>query len=104
MSRRSTILPSWRVAAVLHPTEKTSFYVMRGTSFNPSADNLTIAVTNFLAAQSLLALEPEQTETTEIGAKAEVLERQPHAAERGVQHRQDQPARPQSGTARRHGP
>lgn len=46
---------------------------MRGSSFNPSADNLTIAVTNFLAAQSLLALAPEQTETTEIGAKAEVL-------------------------------
>ena len=65
--------PSWRVAAVLHPTENTSLYVMRGSSFNPSADNLTIAVTNFLATQSLLAIPPEQTETTEVGAKAEVL-------------------------------
>ena len=36
-------LPSWRVGAVVHPIENTSVYVMRGTSFNPSADNLTIS-------------------------------------------------------------
>ena len=65
--------PSWRVAAVVHPTEKTSVYVMRGTSSNPSADNLSISVTSVAGALSLLAIGPEETQTTEIGAKAEVL-------------------------------
>ena len=37
LSRIDTLF-SWRVGAVFHPTENSSIYVMRGTSFNPSAD------------------------------------------------------------------
>jgi catecholate siderophore receptor len=66
-------MTSWRYGAVFHPTEKTSLYVMRGTSFNPSADNLTISVTTVAGALSLLHTPPEQTTTTEYGAKAQLL-------------------------------
>jgi catecholate siderophore receptor len=66
-------MTSWRYGAVFHPTEKSSIYVLRGTSFNPSADNLTLNVGNVLTALTLLATPPEQTTTTEVGAKAEVL-------------------------------
>jgi catecholate siderophore receptor len=65
---------SWRVGAVFHPTEKTSLYVMRGTSFNLSADNLTLSVTTVPGALSLAHTPPEQNTTTEYGAKAEVLD------------------------------
>jgi catecholate siderophore receptor len=64
---------SWRYGAVFHPTEKTSIYVIRGTSFNPSADNLTLNVGTVAGALSLLATPPEQTTSNEVGAKAEVL-------------------------------
>ena len=73
LERSDPRLPSWRVGAVVHPTEKTSIYVMRGTSFNPSADNLSISVTNLQTALSLISLQPEKSQTTEIGAKAEIL-------------------------------
>jgi catecholate siderophore receptor len=71
-------LVSWRVGAVFHPTKNTSIYAMKGTSFNPSADNLSIAVGTTAAgnlnAFALAALPPEKTETTEVGAKADVLD------------------------------
>jgi catecholate siderophore receptor len=67
-------MTSWRYGAVFHPTEKSSLYVMRGTSFNPSADNLTLSVTSVAGALSLLRTPPEQTTTNEVGAKAEVLD------------------------------
>lgn len=57
---------SWRVGAVFHPTSNSSVYAMRGTSFNPTAEFLTIQ-----AASANLA--PEKNETTEFGAKADVL-------------------------------
>ena len=66
-------MTSWRYGAVFHPTEKSSIYVMRGTSFNPSADNLTLSVASVAGALSLLRTPPEQTTTNEVGAKAEVL-------------------------------
>jgi catecholate siderophore receptor len=66
-------LLSYRVGAVWHPTEKSSVYVMRGTSFNPYADNLTLSVASTNAAYSLLSSAPEKTTTNEVGAKAEVL-------------------------------
>ena len=37
---------SWRVGAVFHPTSNSSVYIMRGTSFNPSAEFLTIRNAN----------------------------------------------------------
>jgi catecholate siderophore receptor len=46
---------------------------MCGTSFNPSAENLTVSVSNPTTALSMFGLEPEKNETTEIGAKADVL-------------------------------
>ena len=97
-------LPSWRVAAVLHPTENTSFYVMRGSSFNPSADNLTIAVTNFLpdaGASGACAGTDGDDGNRRQGRGAE---RPSHPADRGVQYRQDQHARPQSAPAERERP
>jgi len=64
---------SWRVGAVYHPIQDTSIYAMYGTSFNPSADNLTISVTTPATAVSQFALPPEKNITTEFGAKADVL-------------------------------
>jgi catecholate siderophore receptor len=57
---------SWRVGAVFHPTRDSSIYAMRGTSFNPTAEFLTIAA----AAANL---DPEKNETTEVGVKVDVL-------------------------------
>ena len=47
--------------------------MIRGTSFNPSADNLTLNVGTVAGALSLLATPPEQTTSNEVGFKAEVL-------------------------------
>jgi catecholate siderophore receptor len=58
---------SWRVGAVFHPTSNSSIYVMRGTSFNPSAEFLTFGTNN------PANLAPEKNETTEIGVKVDVL-------------------------------
>lgn len=57
---------SYRVGGIFHPTENSSLYVMHGTSFNPSAEFLTISAAN-------ANLAPEQNETIEVGAKADVL-------------------------------
>lgn len=57
---------SYRVGGIFHPTDNSSIYVMHGTSFNPSAEFLTLT-----AANSNLG--PESNETTEVGAKADVL-------------------------------
>lgn len=72
--QREDNLVSWRVGGVFHPTLDSSIYVMHGTSFNPSADNLSIAITNATTAQSLVNIKPEQNETTEAGIKANVLD------------------------------
>jgi catecholate siderophore receptor len=63
---RSDSLWSWRVGAIFHPIENTSLYVTQGTSFNPSAEFLTLSAAN-------ANISPEENETTEIGAKADVL-------------------------------
>ncbi|HWM48522.1 MAG TPA: TonB-dependent siderophore receptor [Xanthobacteraceae bacterium] len=72
LSRTDNLL-SWRVGAVFHPTENSSIYAMHGTSFNPSAENLSISVGNPTTALSQFNLAPEQNETTEVGVKADVL-------------------------------
>ena len=66
-------ITNWRVGAVYHPWDNSSLYVMRGTSFNPTADGLTISVTTPATALSIIKLGPEKTETTEVGVKAAVL-------------------------------
>ncbi|MBN9584357.1 MAG: hypothetical protein BGN84_11835 [Afipia sp. 62-7] len=57
---------SYRVGGIFHPTENSSLYVMHGTSFNPSAEFVTITAAN-------ANLGPESNETLEFGAKADVL-------------------------------
>ena len=87
---------SWRAGAVGHPTPNTSVYIMSGTSFNPSYDNLTISVATPATALSQIALGPEKNETTEIGAKADVLNGTTLAGDGDVQDREDQPSRSRS--------
>jgi len=57
---------SYRIGGIFHPTENSSIYVMHGTSFNPSAEFLTLSAAN-------ANLSPESNETIEVGAKADVL-------------------------------
>ena len=58
--------PSYRAAFVYKPTSRGSVYFDYGTSFNPSAESLSLSV-----ASSLLP--PEQNETYEVGAKYSFL-------------------------------
>jgi catecholate siderophore receptor len=61
------VIPSPRLAVVFKPTEHQSYYVSYGTSFDPSAENLSLAASN-------ANLGPEKDRTFEIGAKAVVLQ------------------------------
>ena len=66
--QRTDQMPSYRVALAYKPVPAGTLYVAYGTSFNPSADGLTLAT-------STAGLAPEENETYEVGAKWEVLER-----------------------------
>jgi len=55
-----------RAALVYKPTPETSLYFSYGTSFNPSAETLSLSASN-------QALPPEEDRTFEIGGKAQVL-------------------------------
>jgi catecholate siderophore receptor len=65
---RTDSIPSTRFALGYHPVPAGTLYVAYGTSFNPSADSLTLATNN-------AGLAPEENETYEVGAKWEVLDR-----------------------------
>lgn len=56
-----------RAAVVYKPTPETSLYFSYGTSFNPSAESLSLSASN-------QALPPEEDRTFEIGGKAQVME------------------------------
>ena len=56
-----------RAAVVYKPTPDTSVYFSYGTSFNPSAETLSLSASN-------QALPPEEDRTFEIGGKAQVLD------------------------------
>jgi catecholate siderophore receptor len=56
-----------RAALVYKPTDDTSVYFSYGTSFNPSAENLSLAASN-------KDLGPEKDRTFEIGGKAQVMD------------------------------
>ena len=58
---------TWRAGLTWKPVERLSLYVGAGTSVNPSIENMT--QTN--VSEALAALEPEKSETYEIGAKWE---------------------------------
>ena len=55
-----------RAALVYKPAEDASVYFSYGTSYNPSAENLSLAASN-------KDLDPEKDRTFEVGAKATVL-------------------------------
>jgi len=56
-----------RAALVYKPAENASFYFSYGTSFNPSAESLSLAASN-------KDLAPEKDRTFEVGGKTEVLD------------------------------
>jgi catecholate siderophore receptor len=58
---------TWRAGLTWKPAERLSLYVGAGTSVNPSIENMT--QTN--VSEALAQLEPEESETWEIGAKWE---------------------------------
>jgi catecholate siderophore receptor len=55
-------MPSWRAAAVYKPVSFGSIYVDAGTSFNPSAESLSLSSTT-------ASLPPEKNRTYELGTK-----------------------------------
>jgi catecholate siderophore receptor len=58
--------PTYRAAFVYKPTEHGSVYFDYGTSFNPSAESLSLSV-------STSVLPPEENETYEVGTKWDLL-------------------------------
>lgn len=56
------VAPSWRAALVYKPVPKMSAYLLYGTSFEPSAENLSLSA-------STTNLDPETSHTVEGGAK-----------------------------------
>jgi catecholate siderophore receptor len=58
---------TWRAGITYKPIEELSIYAGAGTSVNPSIENLTQTT----PSAALAALEPERSETFEIGAKYE---------------------------------
>ena len=65
-SRTDTAV-SPRAALVVLPTKAQTYYFSYGTSFNPSAEALSLAVNN-------ANTEPEKNETFEVGAKWDVMD------------------------------
>jgi catecholate siderophore receptor len=65
--RHDDNIGSPRAAITYKPTENTSLYVSYGTSFDPSAESLSLAASN-------QSLGPERDHTYEVGAKAQVLD------------------------------
>ncbi|HEY0183051.1 MAG TPA: TonB-dependent siderophore receptor [Rhodopila sp.] len=63
---REDSLVSWRGGIVYKPVPMGSFYFAYGTSFNPSAESLSLA-------SSTADLAPEKNETYEVGTKWDVL-------------------------------
>jgi catecholate siderophore receptor len=71
--QRTDQIPSWRGALVFKPVEKGSVYFGYGTSFNPSAEGLTLA--NTATAQNNVNLDPEESQTFELGTKWDLFNR-----------------------------
>lgn len=62
---------SWRAGLVYKPVENGSVYFGYGTSFNPSAEGLTL--NNTATAANNVNLDPEQSRTFELGTKWDLL-------------------------------
>ena len=65
---RADEMVSWRVAPVFKPFPNGSVYFAYSTSFNPSAEGLTLS-------DSTALLDPEETNTMELGTKWEFFDR-----------------------------
>ena len=64
---------SWRTALIFKPAEQGSIYLGAGTSFNPSAEGLTLSTA--ANAANNLNTPPEESRTIELGAKWEFFQR-----------------------------
>ena len=64
---RTDDMPSWRGAVVFKPKKNGSFYFGYGTSFNPSAEQISLSAGN-------QNLPPESNETFELGTKWDLLD------------------------------
>jgi catecholate siderophore receptor len=60
--KRTDSMPSWRAAILYKPTPTGSIYFAAGTSFNPSAESLSLAV-------NTAGLAPEENQSFELGTK-----------------------------------
>ena len=73
MSRpwRTDTLATWRVGLVYKPKPNGTFYAAYGTSFNPSAEGLTLG--NTATAANSINTPPEQTRSFELGTKLDLF-------------------------------
>ena len=65
---RVDVMPSWRSALVFKPAAEGSIYFAYGTSFNPSAETLSLSA-------STQVLAPEENKTMEVGSKWDLFSR-----------------------------
>jgi catecholate siderophore receptor len=65
---RADVMPSWRTALVFKPAANGSIYFAYGTSFNPSAETLSLSA-------STAAVAPEENKTIEVGSKWDLFSR-----------------------------
>jgi catecholate siderophore receptor len=65
---RVDVMPSWRTALVFKPMPEGSIYFAYGTSFNPSAETLSLSA-------STQPLPPEENKSMEVGSKWELFSR-----------------------------
>lgn len=72
--KRTDTMLSWRTGLVFKPVREGSLYVGYGTSFNPSAQGLSISASS--RNPGLADIKPEETRSLEVGTKWELLNRQ----------------------------
>lgn len=65
---------SYRAALVYKPTTAATIYLSHGTSFNPSAEGLSLIASGRTLNQGNAFLAPEQNRLLELGAKIDVLD------------------------------
>ncbi len=67
-------MPSGRAAVVLKPVENASVYFGYGTSFNPAGEGLSLSSGGGRGGATNFELEPEESQTFELGTKWDVLD------------------------------
>jgi catecholate siderophore receptor len=74
MMERTDTMTSYRAGVVYKPVEEGSIYLGYGTSFNPTAETLSISTSS--RQPGIANLKPEENRSMELGTKWEVLNRQ----------------------------